>query len=70
MKTFFQTPKEQWSELEKRAFDAVQAICDRFGGEAAARYGAWDAMVWLSSQVEVQYREVSKSRRKNMNTKV
>jgi hypothetical protein len=69
MKTFFQSPKEEWSELEKRAFDAVQSICDKFGGEAAARYGAWDAMVWLSSQVEVQYRLTPTPKKRNINKK-
>ena len=69
MKTFFQSPKEEWSELEKRAFDAVQEICNKYEGDAAARYGAWDAMVWLSSQVEVQYRLTPTPKKRNMNKK-
>lgn len=60
---------EEWSELEKRAFNAVQEICNKYEGDAAARYGAWDAMVWLSSQAEVQYRLTPTSKKRNMDKK-
>lgn len=52
METFFQKPREEWTELEKRAFEEVQNICNRHDGDAEARYGAWEAMVWLSSQLK------------------
>jgi hypothetical protein len=52
MHTFFQKPHDQWSDLEKRAFNEVQEIYERHDGDAEARYGAWEAMVWLSSQLD------------------
>lgn len=54
METFFQKPREEWTELEKRAFEEVQNICNRHDGDAEARYGAWEAMVWLSSQLPIK----------------
>lgn len=52
--TFFQKPIKQWSNIEKKAFEEIQNICQRHNGDAEARYGAWDAMIWLSSQPEIQ----------------
>lgn len=52
--TFFQKPRKEWSNIEKKAFEEIQNICQRHDGDAEARYGAWDAMIWLSSQPEIQ----------------
>lgn len=52
--TFFQKPIKQWSNIEKKAFEEIQNICQRHDGDAEARYGAWEAMIWLSSQPEIQ----------------
>lgn len=54
METFFQKPQEEWTDLEKRAFAEVQNICNRHDGDAEAKYGAWEAMVWLSSQLPIK----------------
>ena len=52
--TFFQKPIKQWPNIEKKAFEEIQNICQRHDGDAEARYGAWEAMIWLSSQPEIQ----------------
>lgn len=54
METLFQKPQSEWTDFEKRAFEEIQNICNRHDGDAEARYGAWEAMIWLSSQPEVQ----------------
>lgn len=53
MKPLFQRPQKEWSDFEKRAFNKVQEICNRHNGDAEARYGAWEAMIWFSCQPEI-----------------
>ena len=64
--TFFQKPRIQWSNIEKKAFEEIQNICQRHDGDAEARYGAWDAMIWLSSQPEIQLTNTWKPSREDL----
>ena len=54
MKTLFQT--EELTPLEERAIKRIEVICQQYGGDEKLRYAARDAMIWLSSQTEIQGR--------------
>lgn len=54
MKTFFQN--EVATPIEERALKRIEVICQQYGGDDKLRYAARDAMIWLSSQPEIQGR--------------
>lgn len=61
MKTLFQST--QITDLERRALERIDEIVKYYGGEEKLKYAARDAMIWLSSQPEIQgrsYRKTSK----------
>ena len=51
------------TDLERRALDRIEAITRFYGGVKEVRYAARDAMIWLSSQKEIQGRGYRKSSR-------
>ena len=61
MKTLFQT--EELTPLEERALKRIEAICKQYGGDEKLRYAARDAMIWLSSQSEIQGRVYRRQKR-------
>lgn len=58
MKTLFQST--QITDLERRAFERIDEIAKYYGGEEKLKYAARDAMIWLSSQPEIQGRSYKK----------
>ena len=58
MKTLFQT--ENRTALEERALKRIDEICNYYGGAKELKYAARDAMIWLSSQPEIQGRDYRK----------
>jgi len=61
MKTLFQS--EELTPLEERAKQRIEAICKLYGGDEKLRYAARDAMIWLSSQSEIQGRVYRRKKR-------
>jgi len=58
MKTLFQS--ESITALEERAIKRIDEICNYYGGSPELKYAAKDAMIWLSSQPEIQGRNYRK----------
>lgn len=58
MKTLFQS--EVYSNFETKAAERCREICKKYGGSKELEYAAIDAMIWLSSQPEIQIRNYSK----------
>ena len=58
MKTFFQSDKP--TALEQRALERIEEIVKCYGGDEKLRYAARDAMIWFSSQPELQVRTYNK----------
>lgn len=54
MRTLFQS--DITTELEERAIKRIEEICEFYGGIKELKYAAKDAMIWLSSQPEIQGR--------------